>query len=165
MVGIETMKTSALILSLGLLFTGCQTAQSLEKQPGLDNVGFMSLWDTYKLCQNGVDLDAMQKAVRHLNRIAHQPVAEPASDIPLPRAIQRYVADPPSRLAVDPKSMAAACTIYTGQVALTAGHNDVADEMFRTVLKQPGNTSPYYIEQARAGLMQANTLLNSSRSL
>jgi hypothetical protein len=150
------MRTPALILGLGLLLTGCQTSQSIEKHAGFDNVGFMNLWDRYRHCENVSDLEAMQVDARHLNHIAHQPIVLQGSEIPLPKAIQRLVAEPPSRLAVDPKAMAAACSLHVGQVALTVGRDEVAYEMFRTVLKYPTGASPYYIEQAQAGLAQVS---------
>ncbi|MGH7229495.1 MAG: hypothetical protein ACREIH_09835 [Nitrospiraceae bacterium] len=62
---------------------------------------------------------------------------------------------PRRRLAVDPIAMATACTLYTGQVALNAGRNDVAADMFLSVIQsQPEAESTYYVDQARLGLDQ-----------
>ncbi|MGH7233636.1 MAG: hypothetical protein ACREJU_20080 [Nitrospiraceae bacterium] len=151
------MKVSALIVGLGLLLAGCQTGHSIDKHAGLDNAGFMSLWDTYSYCKIGTDLTAMHTAAQRLNQLAYRPAIVNASDSPLPKAIQRWVSEPPARLAVDPKAMAAACSVHTGQVALSVGRHDLADEMFRSVLQYPAITSPYYIEQARAGLAQVSS--------
>ena len=151
------MKRSALTLMLGLVLAGCQSTQSIEKHSGIDNASFMTLWETFKQCQTGVDLDAMRTSSRLLNQVAHRLGQVPASDIPLPKAIRRLVAEPPSRLAVDPKAMAAACNLYTGKAALTAGRPDVAIEMFQTVLKHPNGASSYYIEQAKGRLVGINS--------
>jgi hypothetical protein len=104
----------------------------------------------------------MQLAASRLSHVARQPEIGPAV-IPLPKAIQRWVSEPPSRLAVDVKSMAAACTLYTGQAALSAGRNDLADQMFQAVLHNPTSSS-YYIQQARAGLAQAIMGAQASRT-
>jgi len=51
--------------------------------------------------------------------------------------------------------MATACTLYTGQVALNAGRNDVAADLFLSVIQsQPEAESTYYADQARLGLAQ-----------
>ena len=159
------MKTTALILGLGLLLSGCQTGASLEKHGRLDNAGFMSLWDTYGACKGGTDLEGMRMAARHLHQVAFQPAVATSGELHLPKAIERWVAEQPARLAVDPKSMAAACSLHAGLAALTVGRHDMADEMFRAVLKDPRHTSPYYIEQARAGLTQISTASQASLPL
>ena len=156
------MKRSTLMLVLGLVFGGCQSTQSIEKHSVIDNASFMTLWDTFAQCRTGVDLDAMRTASRQLNQVAHRPGQSPASDIPLPKAIQRLVAEPPSRLAVDPKAMAAACNLYTGQAALTAGRPDVAVEMFQMVLDHSNGASTYYIEQAKARLAEINSVTQAA---
>ena len=151
------MKTTTLILGLGLLLSGCQTGTSIEKSGGLDNTGFMTLWSTYTSCKGGTDLDGMHMAARHLHQAAFQSTVATSGEFHLPKAIERWVSEQPARLAVDPKSMAAACSLHAGQTALAVGRHDVADEMFRAVLKDPRRTSPYYVEQARAGLAQIST--------
>jgi hypothetical protein len=155
------MRTSLIIVGLGLLLAGCQTAQSVEKYSGFDNTGFMTLWNTYRSCESGTDLEAMRSAARHLQKQAYQP-AVTKTDFHLPRAIERWVSEPPARLAVDPKAMAAACTLHTGHTALEVGRPDVADEMFRIVLKNPADTLSYYAEQARAGLSQLSSTSQAS---
>lgn len=132
---------------------GCQTAPVIQKHGGLDNAGFMSLWETYRACQGSTDIDTMQLASRRLTQVAHQPV-DAKNEIYVPKPLQRWVSEHPARLSVDPKSMAAACSLYAGQAALNAGRHDVADEMFRSVLNNPAGTSSYYMEQAKSGLTQ-----------
>jgi hypothetical protein len=149
------MRRSMLVLAVGLLVTACQTTPPVGKSVGLDDNTFMGLWETYRHCERGIDLEAMQVAARHLSHAAYHSSTIKTIELPLPKAIHHWVSDPPSRLAVDPKSMAAACSLYTGHAALSAGRNDLAEEMFLAVLKNPASTPTYYIEQARAGLAQA----------
>ncbi|MER3424200.1 MAG: hypothetical protein C4293_14250 [Nitrospiraceae bacterium] len=139
------------LIGLTVLVSGCQTAKPLEKTGLIDNTAFMGLWKTYRHCKAGVDPEVMRADAQHLTQVAHQPTPK-TGEIPLPKVIQQMVAEPIPRLAVDPKAMAAACSLYTGRVALEIGRLDVADEMFRLVLKYPETSYPYYVAQARAGL-------------
>ncbi|WP_447980323.1 hypothetical protein [Candidatus Nitrospira bockiana] len=148
------MKQVFALLGLLLILSGCQTAKPTAAVGAMDNSGFMSLWKTYRQCQAGTDFETMRLYAVQLETIAHQPRAMLDPDIPLPRVIRRWVSEPANRLAVDPKAMAAACTIRAGHVALSAGRWDVADEMFRAVLKYPEPGYSYYVTQARGGLAQ-----------
>jgi hypothetical protein len=138
-----------------MLLAGCQTTPPTVKSSYLDNAAFMNLWRTYRDCESGIDLESMQVAARRLNQVARNPSLLKPAAVPLPKAIQHWVSDPPIRLAVDPKSMAAACSLYTGQAALVAGRHDLAHEMFSAILAESDSPSSYYAEQARAGLAQA----------
>lgn len=73
----------------------------------------------------------------------------------LPDTIEQTLADPPPRLAVDPKSMAAACTLLAGQAAQNMGHSEFAAELFSFVLINFAQSRyAYYREQAQMGLDQ-----------
>ncbi|OLB56384.1 MAG: hypothetical protein E6K58_00735 [Nitrospirae bacterium] len=149
------MKRLLSIVSVLVLLGGCQTTQPVAKSTGLENTAFMRLWTTYSECRSSTDLGATRTAARQLN----QAVATPASNkdfvLPLPKQIERLVSKPPTRLAVDPKAMAAACTLHAGHTALNAGRNDVAAEMFRSVMDgHPQIEYAYYVEQARLGFAQ-----------
>jgi hypothetical protein len=135
--------------------TACQSFQpTTGGTGGFDNASFMALWNTYNHCKEESDLSAMQEDVRHLQR-ASTSIPLNGFLLPLPNSVKRYVAPPPSRLAVDPKAMAAACGLYTGQLALTLGNTEVATRMFETVVRT--NSQPeyaYYASQAMAGLRE-----------
>jgi len=71
----------------------------------------------------------------------------------LPDSIEQTLADPPSRVAVDPKAMAAACTLLAAQAAQNAGHSRFAGEMFSFVVANFADSRyAYYREQAQLGL-------------
>lgn len=149
------MKNSLILLSFVLLFGGCQATKPIERSAGLDNAMFMNLWGTYSQCQSSKDLDAMRGIVQQLNQAAKVPTVGNEFVLPLPERFERLVSKPPLRLAVDPIAMATACTLYTGQVAVNAGRNDVAADMFLSVIQsQPEAKSAYYVDQARLGLAQ-----------
>jgi hypothetical protein len=142
-------------MGLVMLLSGCQSVQPINTTAPLDNAGFMTLWDAYRHCQAGTDVDTMRADMKQLSRVAL--AQESAHNLPfsLPAFAKRMVAQPVSRLAADPKAMAAACALSTGQAALRAERMDVATEMFRAVLKNhPQPDYAYYVDQARTGLDQ-----------
>ena len=138
-----------------LALTACQSLQPVANGTGaLDNASFLALWNTYIHCREGSDLAAIQEDVHRLQGAAS---VAPLGDftLSLPSSVKRYVAEPPSRLAVDPKAMAASCGVYAGQTALSLGETAVATRMFETVVQKHNQTEyAYYVSQARAGLRQ-----------
>ncbi len=137
----------------GLLSFGSTPA--LKAEATFDNAGFMDLWTTYSSCQSGTDLTSMKQAVVRLTTASDRQVAALQAVPPLPAPIQQFVSPQPTRLAVDPRAMAAACTLYTGQTAMTMGQPEVAAEMFYSVLlKHSHNDYRYYAKQAQVGLSQ-----------
>ena len=156
-----TIKKTGLLLAAVLMLAGCQSAPHAAKADPL-NSGFMSLWATYQRCEAGSDVEAMQADAVHLTRMAQQPIGGTDMDIPLPQMIRRFVSEPANRLAVDPKAMAAHCSLQTGLVALSAGRHDVADRMFRLVMAYPEPAYSYYVNQARAGLAVITATVKST---
>jgi hypothetical protein len=126
------MKTTAVILGFAMLLGGCQGLQA-PRTATLDNTAFMAAWDAYRHCQAGTDVDAMRADARQLARIS----------------------TPAARLSADPKAMAAACALSTGQAALRAERMDLATEMFQSVLRNQSQADyAFYADQARTGLTQ-----------
>jgi hypothetical protein len=151
------------VLSAVLMLTGgCQTTSPISKSAALDDTSFMGMWTTYRHCETISDLDTMRLDARKLDVVARQPVIGMGHDVLLPQVMKRWVSEPANRLAVDPKAMAVACSLHTGQSALSAGHYELADEMFQAVLTYPEGMYPYYIQQARQGLAQLNVEANTS---
>ena len=149
------MKKLLSIVSVLVVVGGCHTPQPAGKSTTLENTAFMHFWTTYSECRSSTDLDAMRAAARQLYQAATTRTSGRDFVLPLPKQIERLVSKPPTRLAVDPKAMAAACTLHTGQAAMEAGRNDVAAEMFRSVIDgHPQAEYAYYVEQAKLGLAQ-----------
>jgi hypothetical protein len=145
-----------------LMLAGCQTTSPVPKSVALDDTSFMGMWTTYRHCEAASDLDTMLLDARKLDRVTHQPVVGMGHDVLLPQVMKRWVSEPANRLAVDPKAMAVACSLRTGQSALSTGNYELADEMFQAVLTYPEGMYPYYIQQARQGLAQLNVDANMS---
>lgn len=139
------------LIGLAVLFSGCQTGQV-----PVSSSDFMTLWKTYDHCQSSMDLDTMRADVRRLNEEAQ--ISTNATHEPILVLLSPLLITPSSpRLAADPKAMAAACTLYTGQAALTSGHSDLAIEMFSTVIRTyPRSQYGYYVDRAWWGLLDLN---------
>jgi len=150
------------VFSAILMLAGCQTASPISKSAALDDTSFMGMWTTYRHCETISDLDTMRLDARKLDVVARQPVIGMGHDVLLPQVMKRWVSEPANRLAVDPKAMALACSLHTGQSALSAGQYEIADEMFQVVLMYPEGMYPYYVQQAREGLAQLNVEANTS---
>jgi hypothetical protein len=142
------------ILGLAVLLSGCQTSHLFEKDVVVDNATFMQLWGVYNHCRTAQDLDTMTSDANRLEQ-AVQNTPSVKDLAPVPRPIERFVADPVNRLSVDLKAMTASCRLYAGQSALAAGRNDIATDMFRAVIAE--NSEPtygYYVAQAKAGMQE-----------
>lgn len=132
-----------------LLASGCQTG-TLLKPTGLDNPGFMSLWGTYTHCKATSDLGEAQYDMGKLTTAALANQGTDGFVLPMPQQLERFVSTPASRLAVDIHSMAASCSLHTGQVAFTSGKIDVAREALAGVITLQKKTEEptYYLTQA-----------------
>jgi hypothetical protein len=149
-----TMKFASLGLSVMLVLAGCGSVQWQAKPALLDNTAFMQLWETYRHCKAGSDVDAMQEDAQQLTRAAllqEQPALNPP--FPLPEFVKRVVVQTAPRLAADPKAMAASCALSTGHVALRMERLELATGLFRGVLRNhPQPDYAFYADQARLGL-------------
>ena len=151
------------LCSIGLLCAiyGCQHMPPPHAQnTTINQSSFMDLWKVYTHCQTSHDPEAILVDAMRLNQASriHQP------DLPsLLRPVKPFVSDPPTRLAVDPKAMAAACTLRAGQAATAIGWNDLAITLYQSLLRgSPDSRENYYAKQAHEGLAEVR-LRQSSR--
>ncbi|NOS78137.1 MAG: hypothetical protein HOP35_09335 [Nitrospira sp.] len=137
------------LLGLALLVSGCQTGTPL-KTVGLDNPGFMNLWGTYTHCKSTSDLGETQQAMGKLTTAALLGQGHDGFVLPMPQQLERFVATPASRLAVDVHAMAASCSLHAGQVAFSSGRVDLAREALTSVitLHKENQEPTYYLAQA-----------------
>ena len=67
--------------------------------------------------------------------------------------LQQLISELPSRLAVDPKTMALGCALYGGRVARSVGRPRLAAELFTVVFAEQAETAyDYYVFEAGRGL-------------
>ena len=147
-----TVKWSiALLLALGAM--GCQRATPHPSSPFHD-ASFTGLWDTYRHCQTSEDAVEMKADALRLDETVRT-MREDTSSALIPDGIERLVDERPSRLAVDPRAMAASCALLAGYQARLAGLPQLAAEMFAHIVSRyPVERYRYYVVQAYYGLKQ-----------
>ena len=136
-----------------LMLSGCQGLHLQDHQVGHRESVFTHLWSVYTLCRASSDPETSRQDARRLSLAPRVDQSPPAL---LPDALRRLVSRPPLRLSVDPRAMAASCTLHAGQTALIAGQTELATDMFHQIVRNyPEAEYAYYVNRARDGLSQA----------
>lgn len=143
-----------LLAALTLLAVGCQSAQPV-KQSAADNGSFMGLWTVYSHCQSSTDFEQLMHDAVVLSTSAKRSLSRDSFVLPLPGKLERLVATPSARLAVDVKAMSAACSLRAGQAAVEARQFDIAKELLKGILEyHPQSDYTFYTLQAKAILSE-----------
>ncbi len=146
------------MMALSLIMVGCHSFQATN--PGelaLENHAFISLWDTYNECLAGSDTEEMQLHLEVLHS-APTPISLNDSPIPVPTFIKNLSSTRNSRLAVDPRAMAAACSIRIGEVANQAADFHTALRTFQTIVENyPEPQYAFYVSKATQAIEQFAT--------
>jgi hypothetical protein len=130
--------------------SGCQHKPA--HQPASHEASFSELWDTYRHCQKSQDPHAMKVDALHLDQTI-QKLTDDNKPPLVPDQLEQLVLDRPTRLAVDPKAMAASCALLAGYQARVAGEPQLAAEMFSHILSNyPITRYRYYVVQAYRAL-------------
>lgn len=150
------------ILSL-VLFTGCQSFQPTERSElALEDSEFMGLWSMYNRCVTDQDPLQMKDYILKLTE-APRPISIHHSPIPLPKFLKNWTSHRASRLSVDPRAMAASCSLLAGEAAWKTGHLELARDLLQAVIEgYPEAEYAYYVEEARHTIQQVPTIRNVS---
>lgn len=153
-------------LALGLLgavviASGCATGPSSQLTE-LKNSGFMSLWNTYADCKSTSDLTKATSDLAQLRSASQIAETSEGFILPLPTHVERLVANPTSRVAVDVQAMAAACALHTGELALSQGRADMAHDLLISVVKLHKEEGSYYVLKAKTLLAKLGHGVNIS---
>jgi hypothetical protein len=157
----DVIKKGLVVGLLGIIAfaSGCTTGSSSQLTE-LKNSGFMSLWNTYADCKSTSDLAQATSDLMQL-RSASQEVNE-GFILPLPTHLERLVANPTSRVAVDIEAMAAACALHTGELAFDQGQTDIARDLLVSVIKLHREEGSYYVLKAKTLLAKLGQGVNIS---
>ncbi|MDF0677390.1 MAG: hypothetical protein P0120_24095 [Nitrospira sp.] len=147
------------LLGVAILASGCTTGASSQLTE-VRNSGFMSLWNTYADCKSTSDLAQASSDLKQL-RSASQEVNE-GFILPLPTHLERLVANPTSRVAVDVQAMAASCALYSGELALNQGRTDIARDLLVSLITLHKPESSYYVLRAKTLLARLEQVVNVS---
>lgn len=124
-----------LLLFLSLAgFAGCHGSWPFAgSHLPVDNVQFMDAWNTYIHCRSSSEPEEIRADLQQLTHLAKAETMRSHASRLLSTPIRSLIAPLPSRLAVDPQSMMAACALHGGRVAHHAGHPNVSEELLSTV--------------------------------
>ena len=148
-------------LGIVVLASGCTTGPSSPLNE-LKNSSFMSLWNTYADCKSTSDLAQATSDLTQLRSASQIENTNEGFILPLPTHLERLVANPASRVAVDVEAMAAACALHTGELALNQGQTDIAHDLLVSVIKLHKEEGSYYVLKAKTLLAKLGHGVNVS---
>ncbi len=148
-----------------LLLVGCQSFKPTN--PGelaLENDSFIGLWDTYNACLNGSNTQDMQQNLQALHS-APKPLSLDDSPISVPDFIKELASTRNSRLSVDPRAMAASCSIRVAEVAQQSGDWETSLLVFQNTVKNfPEPQYAFYVSKATQAIEQFSGIIPVSLS-
>ena len=142
------------------LLVGCQSFHaSTPGELNLQEGDFVGLWNAYNFCMVGQDVSQIQANLSIL-QAAPKPISLNESPIPIPKFIQELTSLRSSRLAVDPRAMAASCSIHLVEVAQHFNNWDTVYSVLETMATDfPEPQYAYYVAKANETLEQLNSSL------
>lgn len=149
------------ILGVAVLASGCTSGPSSQLTE-LKNSGFMSLWNVYADCKSTSDIAQATSDLRQLRSASQTAEANEGFILPLPTHLERLVANPTNRVAVDLEAMSAACALHTGELALNQGHTDIARDLLASIVKLHKEERSYYVLKAKTLLAKLEQGINVS---
>ncbi len=106
----------------------------------------------------------MQKSLNLLHS-APQPISLDDSPIPIPKFIKNLSSTRSSRLAVDPRAMAAACSIHVAEFARESADWDMAIRTFQSIVENyPESQYVFYVSKATRAIEQFSSIQPASLS-
>ena len=138
------MKCS-LFIALCLLMAGCQSSGQTSVSR---STSVMSMWDLYRHCQSSADVEAVLTAAKQLQQQSVDTHVVPAPEVP--KTLDRFVTKQPVRTTVDPKALAASCTLQAARTSLSAGRGQEAEQLLHAVVSSyPESEYTFYVAQAK----------------
>ncbi|ULA60356.1 MAG: hypothetical protein LZF60_230092 [Nitrospira sp.] len=143
----STGTKSFLLLTVGILLAGCQLFDSSTRAAAPRSLSVMSMWELYRHCQSSGDVETVLSAAKQLQQSADTHVV-PAPDVP--KSLDRFVTKQPVRTTVDPKALAASCTLQAARTSLSAGREQEAEQLlYAVVFSYPESDYTFYVAQAK----------------
>lgn len=135
-----------IVLSTLPLLAACSlfSGPSRQSEPAQQSV--MSLWDLYRDCRGSRDVEKTLSAARELRQSADLHLA-PTTELP---GLDGLVSKPPVRTTVDPKAMAASCTLQAARASMEAGRHEEAQQLLHAVMRNyPESEYAFYVDRAK----------------
>ena len=110
------------------------------------------MWELYRHCQSSGDVETVLSAAKELQQSADTHVV-PAPDVP--KSLDRFVTKQPVRTTVDPKALAASCTLQAARTSLNAGRDQEAEQLLHAVVSSyPESDYTFYVAQAKVWIQE-----------
>lgn len=138
---------------------GCQGLQpNVQGELAMKDQDFLGIWDAYNTCMEGSDIQQMYANLEILAS-APKPISLNDSPIPVPSFLKKLSAARSSRLAVDPRAMAASCSIHLAEVAQQSADWHTAIQTFQSILKNyPEPQYAFYVTKANQAIEQFSSV-------
>ena len=162
------MRSLRILLGMTLLclsLIGCQSLQPVN--PGelaLKNDDFLGLWSAYNHCQEGSNAQEMQKHLEIL-LAAPTPISLDDSPIPIPQFIKKLSEMRNSRLAVDPRAMAASCAIHLAETSRQVSDWTTSLQTYQSIVDNfPQPQYAFYVSEASRAIEEFSSVQPASLS-
>jgi hypothetical protein len=137
----------AIVLSTLPLLAACSLFSGPSRQGEPVQQSVMSLWDLYRDCRGSRDVERTLSAARELRQSAN---LQPVTAAELPAGLDGFVSKQPVRTTVDPKAMAASCTLQAARASMEAGRHEQAQQLLYAVMRSyPESEYAFYVERAK----------------
>lgn len=134
---------------------GCSILGVSQKAMHEERSSVMALWKLYSHCMSTALADEKIADAGRLTEAVGILTEEARAISFLPGTLERIISTQPNRLAVDPRAMAAACSLSAGEAVQSQGDHAGAADIFRSILLSYQETEhAYYAVQARIQLEQ-----------
>ena len=138
---------SAVLIILSLLSVGCQWFQPSGQTSVPRSTSVMSMWELYRHCQSSGDVETVLTAAKQLQQSADTHAVPPPD---VPKSLDRFVTKQPVRTTLDPKALAASCTLQAARTSLSAGRDQEAEQLLHAVVSSyPESDYTFYVAQAK----------------
>ncbi|HSF11141.1 MAG TPA: hypothetical protein VLA60_17140 [Nitrospirales bacterium] len=148
-----------LVSLLSITVIGCQGLQPKSTgELAMEDHDFLGIWDAYNHCVDSADIQHMQANLDVLAS-APKPISLDDSPIPVPAFLKKWSTARGSRLAVDPRAMAASCSIHLAEVAQLSADWPTALRTFQEIMKNyPEPQYAFYVSKANQAMEQLTTV-------
>lgn len=150
---------------LSIILAGCQGFQpKAQGELAMEDQDFMGIWDAYNHCMTEYNIQHMQDSL-HVLDSAPKPISLNDSPIPVPKFLKKLSSARSSRLAVDPRAMAASCSIHLAEVAQQSADWHTALQAFQSIIKNyPEPQYAFYVTKANQAMEQFSSVRPASLS-
>ena len=148
------MSMRCIVCLITILLSGCQAVPQLDRPTENSLIPIMPLWERYQQCLASTSPEELVLVIAQFER-ATLIDAEPPSWM---RALGHHVMSKPTRVAVDPKALGAACTLRAAALLVKAERLTEARVLYQRILaRYPSSEWAYYVDQAKEGLAKLST--------